>query len=147
MHKVYLAAGEPQSKHDRPSTWHHLRSWYPFHSAPNMLFLFYEDLVQVLRQPLFTTLCGLPCSSPRCSADLPLTLMPWMLCCALELIKERKAATIALASPVCQPQRCTILAAAHRELPHRDLAGASSRWSPHRNRAHACLAFDTRGSM
>lgn len=47
MHGVYLAAGEPREKIERPSIWHHLLSWLPLRSKPNMLFLFYEDLVQV----------------------------------------------------------------------------------------------------
>lgn len=47
VHGVYLAAGEPREKTERPSIWHHLLSWLPLRSKPNMLFLFYEDLVQV----------------------------------------------------------------------------------------------------
>lgn len=47
--RSFLAKGESGG----PSTPHHLLSWYPFRSAPNMLFLFYEDLVQVLLPLIF----------------------------------------------------------------------------------------------
>ena len=44
---VFLGAGSPRSKTDRPSIWHHLLSWYPERKSQNVLFLFYEDIVKV----------------------------------------------------------------------------------------------------
>ena len=46
MNNVFLKSGAPRSQTDRPSPWHHILSWYPAYAAPNLLFLFYEDIVQ-----------------------------------------------------------------------------------------------------
>eukprot|EP00892_Ulva_mutabilis_P007732 jgi/Ulvmu1/5330/UM022_0124.1 len=62
VNNVFLAAGEPREVCERPSTWHHLLSWYPKRNAPNMLFLFYEDLVQHKRESvkLVADFLGIP---------------------------------------------------------------------------------------
>ena len=62
VHNVFLAAGDPQFKAERPSTWHHILSWYPAYAAPNVLFLFYEDIVQVRRLSLSRLACVLTCN-------------------------------------------------------------------------------------
>ena len=41
---IWLAQGEPQSRSDVASYFHHLASWWPHRNDPNVLLVFYEDL-------------------------------------------------------------------------------------------------------
>eukprot|EP00892_Ulva_mutabilis_P007733 jgi/Ulvmu1/5331/UM022_0125.1 len=62
VQESFLAPGMTGAKADSPSIWHHLLSWYPERAAPNMLFLFYEDLVRHKRQcvKLVADFLGIP---------------------------------------------------------------------------------------
>lgn len=44
-----LKRGAPSEKMQNASHWHNLASWYPKRNDPNVLFLFYEDIIQDYR--------------------------------------------------------------------------------------------------
>lgn len=43
--QIWMARGKPQSKLVQASYWHFYASWWPHRSDPNVLWLFYEDMV------------------------------------------------------------------------------------------------------
>jgi hypothetical protein len=45
LQEFMLARGAPESNMQNASQWHNMASWYPQRNDPNVLFVFYEDLV------------------------------------------------------------------------------------------------------
>lgn len=50
VREFILKRGAPATKMENASHWHNIVSWYPRRKDPNVLFLFYEDIVQDYRQ-------------------------------------------------------------------------------------------------
>jgi Sulfotransferase domain len=45
LQEFMLARGAPENNMQNASQWHNMASWYPYRKDPNVLFVFYEDLV------------------------------------------------------------------------------------------------------